>query len=430
MGTPSVSSVHKVDIRADSHPTIDTAATDYRSIFGMHKSYMYSLQNINNQASKIGQTMLPYTTKQPVITLTGNHESVEDSLRLSEERFRSVADNNRVWVWETDTVGTYTFASQAIKEIIGYTPLEVVGKNYLDFIDPQDKPIVEQVGQQTPTKHTFLGLVFRGKHKNGSAIWLSSSGFPIINEQGQIIGYRGSTVDISVFKAAEEEKLIAEEKYLSEALSRAELLNEKLSVIGGFTRHDVRNKLMAISGNVYLAEKYAGESDRLLSSLSRIKGTVDNITSILNFAKDFEMLGNQTLVDVDVGKAVDEAIGLFSDHKVTITNECRGFKVRADAMLTTVFHNLIDNSLHYGEKVTEIKVYRKTEGNTTKIVYEDNGIGIDEETRGNLFVKGYGKGTGYGLYLIKRTCEMYGWQIQETGQAGKGVCFEFILTSA
>jgi signal transduction histidine kinase len=223
--------------------------------------------------------------------------------------------------------------------------------------------------------------------------------------------------------------LYANEK-LSEALSRAELLNEKLSVIGGFTRHDVRNKLMAISGNVYLAEKYAGESDRLLLSLNRIKGTVDNITSILNFAKDFEMLGNQTLIDVDVGKALDEAISLFSDPKVTITNKCKGVIVRADAMLTTVFHNLIDNSLRYGEKVTEIKVYNKTEGIITKIVYEENGVGIAEDNRHNLFVKGYGKGTGYGLYLIKRTCEIYGWQIQETGQAGKGVCFEFSLKSS
>jgi PAS domain S-box-containing protein len=629
---------------------------------------MYSLQNISNQSSKTGiDSMLPSTIKQSVVTLTGNSELAEDTLRIREERFRSIADNNNVWVWETDATGTYTFASQAVEKILGYTPSEVVGMNYLDFADPQDKPSVEQVGQQAQQKQPFLRFVYRGKHKNGSPLWLSSSGFPLIDDQGQITGYRGSTIDITFFKAEEEERFVSEEKYryifedaldtifvydikgnilsvnnhveeygltkeqvigkqianfvskeywsqienavikltrgnfiqgeieiqtpignriaefrskpiilgnkvvgglaflrdmtdrknaeeqiieskqkfeslfnanpdaalfvdndfhiveantqftklfgytfdelkgksidmvvtaneleesqrirkiiiatpmetitirhrkdgteihvlmsgapvivkskligvvmvykdissilyanerLSEALGRAELLNEKLSVIGGFTRHDVRNKLMAISGNVYLAEKYAGDGDRLLASLSRIKGTVNNITSILNFAKDFEMLGNQTLVDIDVGKALDEAISLFSDPKVTITNDCRGFKVRADAMLTTVFHNLIDNSIRYGEKVTEIKVYKKTEGNVTKIIYEDNGIGIDEETRRNLFAKGYGKGTGYGLYLIKRTCEIYGWQIQETGQAGKGVCFEFILKPA
>jgi PAS domain S-box-containing protein len=380
--------------------------------------------------------MLPSTIKPPVVTLTGNPSSVEDSLRISEERFRSVADNNNVWVWETDAAGRYTFASQAVEKILGYTPSEVVGMNCLEFADPRDKHIVLQTDQQAQKKEPFQKLIFRGTQKNGMPVWLSSSGFPLTDNHGQIIGYRGSTVDITVFKVTEEEKLFSEEKYrdanekLSEALDRAELLNEKLSVIGGFTRHDVRNKLMAISGNVYLAEKYAGESDRLLASLNRIKGTVNNITSILNFAKDFEMLGNQTLADIDVGKALDEATSLFSDHKVTITNQCKGVIVHADAMLTTVFHNLIDNSIRYGEKVTEIKVYKKTEGDTTKIVYEDNGIGVDEETRRNLFVKGYGKGTGYGLYLIKRACEFYGWQIQETGQVGKGVCFEFILKSS
>jgi signal transduction histidine kinase len=44
-----------------------------------------------------------------------------------------------------------------------------------------------------------------------------------------------------------------------------------------------------------------------------------------------------------------------------------------------------------------------------------------------LFNKGFGKGTGYGLYLIKRTCDIYGWTVKETGEPGKGARFEFNL---
>ena len=46
--------------------------------------------------------------------------------------------------------------------------------------------------------------------------------------------------------------------------------------------------------------------------------------------------------------------------------------------------------------------------------------------RSNLFKEGVGKGTGYGLYMIKKICETYGWTIQETGKPRKGV--QFIIT--
>jgi signal transduction histidine kinase len=98
-------------------------------------------------------------------------------------------------------------------------------------------------------------------------------------------------------------------------------------------------------------------------------------------------------------------------------------------MLTTMFYNLIDNSLKYGQKLTRTKVYKKAQHELSKIVYEDDGVGIDSETKKHLFSKGVGKGSGYGLYLIKRTCEIYGWTVQETGQPGKGVCFEFNVTA-
>jgi signal transduction histidine kinase len=44
-----------------------------------------------------------------------------------------------------------------------------------------------------------------------------------------------------------------------------------------------------------------------------------------------------------------------------------------------------------------------------------------------IFNEGYGKGTGYGLYLIRKTYEAYGWTIHETGVPGKGrtICYEY-----
>jgi signal transduction histidine kinase len=128
-----------------------------------------------------------------------------------------------------------------------------------------------------------------------------------------------------------------------------------------------------------------------------------------------------------VGSAIDQAASLFSGLKdAELINECRGFNILADSMLTTVFHNLIDNSLRYGKNLNKIRIYHiKEKDGSESIIYEDNGGGISEENKTHLFAKGFGKGTGLGLYLIKRTCDIYGWAVKETGDFGKGVKFEF-----
>ena len=143
---------------------------------------------------------MPSTMKQPVFTTTGNSGSVENRLQISEERFRSIADNNNVWLWEIDPLGTYIFVSQAVENILGYAPSEVVGFNYLAFVDPQDKPSIEQIAQQAQQKQPFLRVIFRGVHKNGQSIWLSSSGFPITDDQGQIKGGKGTGYGLYLIK--------------------------------------------------------------------------------------------------------------------------------------------------------------------------------------------------------------------------------------
>jgi signal transduction histidine kinase len=59
--------------------------------------------------------------------------------------------------------------------------------------------------------------------------------------------------------------------------------------------------------------------------------------------------------------------------------------------------------------------------------YEDDGAGIPENEKSLIFTEGYGKGAGYGLFLIHKMCETYGWQIKETGEPGKGARFEICL---
>ena len=344
-----------------------------------------------------------------------NKKKTEKELLKSQQKFQALFTANPEAAVFLDTNFVVIEVNSRFTSIFGYDPEEIKGKSIVDLIVPKE---VEKESAELRKRmiQSHVETITRRKTKDGRLLPLFMSGRPIkVNNDviGVVIVYK----DMSDVIIAQEE--------LSRALDRAELLNEKLSVVGGFIRHDIRNKLMGISGNVYLAEKYFEDKDRVKASLNNIKTATNNILSSLNFAKDFEMLGNQELTYTDVGKAFDQAITAFGDlRKVNIINECKGLTVYADEMLTTVFHNLIENSLKYGKTLTEIKIHAETKKEVTIIRYQDNGTGIDREIKEKLFVKGVGKGTGYGLYLIKRTCEIYGWTIDETGQPGEGVCFE------
>ena len=164
-----------------------------------------------------------------------------------------------------------------------------------------------------------------------------------------------------------------------------------------------------------------------MQALEAIENTSQQIKSILEFSREFEMLGAEELKYINVGWAIREAASLASNLKETrILNECSGLTVLADSLLREIFYNLIDNTLKYGEKTSQIRVSYEDTGEQLKLVFEDDGVGIPAEMKPKLFTRGFGKGTGLGLFLIKKTVEFYGWQVQEAGTEGKGA--KFIIT--
>jgi len=303
-------------------------------------------------------------------------------------------------------------------EFFGYTLNEAKGKHINDLIVPGDK--IEEA--KMLDKKAGDGLVSHDtvrKRKDGTLVSVSISAAPIIVE-GKLIGTVGLYKDITQLKKTE--------KDLREALKKLRIMSEKLSVVGRFTRHDVRNKLATILMRTYLAKKRLAENDELKEHMSEIESACEKAKRIFDFAGTYEKLGMEELSCINVDKTIREAIALFSDLKgVQIINKCDGLVVLADSLLMQVFYNLIDNSLKYGEKVDQINIYYEKPGkDRLKIIYRDNGVGIPTEMKSMLFKEGVGKGTGYGLYLIKKICEVYGWTIQETGEPNKGA--EFTMT--
>ncbi|MDD5382457.1 MAG: PAS domain S-box protein [Candidatus Margulisbacteria bacterium] len=127
-------------------------------------------------------------------------------LRKSEKRFEQVAANSEIWIWEVDTAGLYTYSSPTVFNILGYQPEEIVGKKYFyEFFTPDNRDKLKQTAFEFfAQKSDFKHLVNPNLHKNGSLVILETDGTPILGDNSVLIGYRGSDIDITERKQAEE----------------------------------------------------------------------------------------------------------------------------------------------------------------------------------------------------------------------------------
>jgi len=142
-------------------------------------------------------------------------KKIEKELQNSEERFRQVAENAEEWIWEMDAEGLYTYASPVVERVLGYTPEELVGKkHFYDLLHPEDQEKLKKAAFWVfDEKHSFRELINRNVHKNGNIVWLSTSGVPIVDDEGILLGYRGADSNITEQKKAEEALRESEEKY-------------------------------------------------------------------------------------------------------------------------------------------------------------------------------------------------------------------------
>ncbi len=349
-------------------------------------------------------------------------EAYAREIRESQQMFERLFTDNPEAVVHTDSSFHILNVNPRFSKFFGYSLDEVKGKHINDIVVPKEK-IREAVAfdEKASKGETYHEDTVR-KRKDGSLVPVALSAAPIIVEN-QVIGHIAAYKDISQLKKAEDD--------LKESLHKLDTMNEKLRVVGGLTRHDVRNKLSTITGNAYLLKKQLAGNSEALDKLGDMEKAVQQTVKIFDFAKAYEMLGAEELVYNDVEKTVNEAISLFaSRNNVKVINDCHGLTILADSLLRQLFYNLIDNSLKYGQKTARIRVYyKKTGQDSLKLVYEDDGIGIPVAEKPKLFKEGYSTGgsTGYGLYLIGKMMEVYGWKIQETGTPGKGAQFTITI---
>lgn len=160
---------------------------------------------------------LPFAVKRALDEAkkkTAHLKSIQD-LQESEHRFRQVAETAHEWIWEVDKNGLYTYVSSVVETLIGFSPEEMVGRNYFydSFIPEKKEELKNAAFEIFSRKETFRNFENQNIHKNGNIVILSTSGSPILDKDGNLTGYRGVDEDITEQRRAEKALSESEKKF-------------------------------------------------------------------------------------------------------------------------------------------------------------------------------------------------------------------------
>jgi PAS domain S-box-containing protein len=386
--------------------------TDPGSVPDSHEfSFIHKNGEIRDAVINIG--IIPDTEKTVVsIRDITREKQSEKELKEARETLNFAIDGTNLGLWDRDLITNKVFHNDNWAEMFGYSSCDIKDdfRFWKENIHPEDLPAVYQAHKDHLSGKTeIFDIVCRMRHRNGSWIWINSKGRVVEwGKNGRALRMVGLNTDITRLKETEE------------ALRQA---NDKLSLLSSITRHDTFNKITGILLSVdLLKESLAGTE--MVSNLEYIEGLVDAISEELEFARDYEDIGNLGLLWQDfAGYLSNEKI----PHGIFVSADFSGIEILADPMLGKVVHNLIDNAVRHGNGVTEITVTHRFTPEGFMIIWEDNGTGILEGLKEKIFERGYGTNTGLGLFLVREILSISGITIRENGAGGRGARFEILV---
>ena len=339
-----------------------------------------------------------------------DRKRTEDALRLSEERYRTLAEDMPVYFCTFLPDGTLTYVNTALAAQAGQPPEALVGRPFFEMISPADREHV-RIALTGLTPDWPVETHEQSDHApDGTPRWQQWTNRAFYGTDGRLVRLQAVGLDITDLREAEA------------ALRRA---NRTLTLVSGITRHDIDNQLAVLRG--YLSLALAEEASPAVAAfLERCTAAAERIASLIQFAGAWEGMGIHPPSWLDAPALVEDAVRGMDTGAVRVINDLpAGLRVLADPLSTRVVAGLIENALRHGGTVTTVRFSAEETGDGGLVIAcEDDGAGVAADAKERIFERGYGANTGLGLSLAREALGLTGIAITETGMPGKGARFE------
>ncbi|MGB0578287.1 MAG: response regulator, partial [Limisphaerales bacterium] len=375
----------------------------------------------------------------------------EASLRNSEAEARKLAlvagrTHNSVVIMDAE--GRIEWVNDSFQRITGYELDDVEGKRLIDTLEGENTDAVaaKHIRDEVKSGHGFTEELIQYR-KDGNDFWSSLEMQPVRNTEGNIVNYVAVQSDITERKRAAEE--------LGKAKDDAETANKAKSEFLAVMSHEIRTPMNGILGftNLLLSTKQTSQQHDYTET---IQSSGESLLTLLNDILDFSKIESGRMemehISFELRQCVEETLDLIAAQAARKKLEVIGI---FDADLPSWFvgdvtriRQIIVNLCGNAVKFTDHgEISCRVSGRQTKTIddqqiwelhfhVKDTGVGIPKDRREKLFkpfsqvdssiTRKYG-GTGLGLVICRRLCELMKGRIWVESEEGSGSDFQFTI---
>jgi len=200
------------------------------------------------------------------------------------------------------------------------------------------------------------------------------------------------------------------------------LANRKLSLLSRITHHEIANQLTAARGRLMLLAE--GDEGTRRSTVDGLMRSCEAIGRTLEFMAEYEAIGCLEPGWRMMADAVRSSADGFDSLDLHVSPLLETCEVYADPMIDRVFVNLFENACRYAGPMPGIRCTADEDADGLLIAVEDDGPGVPPDEKEQIFERGHGRNTGFGLFLSRECLAITGLAIEETGRVGHGARFE------
>jgi PAS domain S-box-containing protein len=404
---------------------------------------------------------IPIFRKDKIIRIVGMIQDITEEkivqlkLERSEERFRLLIDTADDLIFTLNGFGYFSMVNKNGANALGYSPEEMLGRHFLEFIDKDDEVKVAEAFNKILNSSgiTIFEALFLDRFDKSVLFEIHAK--PIIAD-GEVAGMLSIGRNITNRKNDEQKikelnaKLIEANRIISIERERArnkitvlEELNKLKSEFISNVSHELRTPLASIVG---FAETITSDPDLPKETLNEFSNIIlsegRRLAKLINDLLDFSKLesGEDELhkEDFDLCKIADEVIFNFenfiTEKKLILTKEFPNTQliIHADKeRIKKVIANILSNAIKFTNAGGRISVLIQEFGKEVEIAISDTGIGIPENQLPNLFQK-FAKvnrpgsqitGAGFGLVSTKQIVDLHKGFIKVRSEENKGTTF-------
>jgi PAS domain S-box-containing protein len=364
-------------------------------------------------------------TRDRLLTELGEKKRAEEALRFSEEKYRTLIESTTDVVWTVDAQLKFTYVSQSITAVLGYSVEEVLSLEPLALFTPSSRENLLQVYREElnlasktgSDSHRSRREEVEQYHKDGSIRWMEITVTLLRDQLGCVTGVLGVSRDVTDRKFLDQVKL----DFITLVAHR---LRQPLTSLRGYA------ELLLIRDDLSPQEQRLS-LERINSQAIVLANTLNELSDISRLTAGHGLTLNRSWFRLDktISRTVDWAMKQTSAHQFELVvpklpAEFFGDETRVQEVLDGV----LSNAIRYSPNGGRIRVECAVAGESWQISVEDKGIGMTDSQVQRLFDTFYRAdtsntavdGSGLGMTAVKHLVEAMGGTIDVRSTYGQG----------